>query len=796
ITAICFYCTSTSYAPDSPHIFFGTQSGEAGVLKLENGKIVRVNELAAIKGEGPVKSIYIDNLDNLSVVLFIVREFEKCSILSVHRINLSNPVVSIPHCQFSFSGEDAELAIKQGIARSIFTCLNVARSGISVIAQKDVTKITPYASAVAFAGYSGDCLVLDDHKIVLLPINRPISYLPIVHENDGYNKIIRLALAKVERGQLKKSDYISERRSTCQELMFDILAAHVTIDGSLLYPPKNIDEMQKLFEIILNTENKSADDKIAILYYLLRDLDDDSSVEFANENAISCSFISVLDGFWAFDHGDFETAVFKLTSPCAENPYNNNRKILTTLIAMKQASLATIFMKSCKLPVADLIEAQMNLKVSTNIFDALDYQRKLEKNDQTRMFQLLLECAFKSNDSSRQLIFLPFTRFEEDLLVAYCHAQNSKICQEFLLIYYVKFGRYAEALTYYKKIRDPTNLDFIRESFLENLQIVLPYSQSLLVDNDIQIASVDIVITEKPSASVPVANILNQYKVKSEKIESARLGTPNMKNGIVRVSSPFMRRPLTPTVSDVKSVEEIRALHSRERSISVAKTPVASAAENNSWTSMNVEKSKAMEFSAVTVAKSPVGTPTHFDLLMVNLSPFSKGSSQQAHKKLISVERTNPFDDEMNIVENEDKKQFRKTPARMLRNSVAALAQQQLPSELVEQHYSLRSRRTTDKIVFTGADSRNSHARAEIDAKVLKPKTPRAKKVAVPATPTRRATKGGGDDPMTLDELALTPATAKRGGRIPKSTIKQLVAEIPGSARMTTRRMAKLNAEI
>ena len=73
--------------------------------------------------------------------------------------------------------------------------------------------------------------------------------------------------------------------------------------GSKLYPPKNREELRRLYEKIEEIETDSLK-KSCLYYYLLKDFRADS--KFAMDFVIPEQFCQLISGFYALDHLQFE----------------------------------------------------------------------------------------------------------------------------------------------------------------------------------------------------------------------------------------------------------------------------------------------------------------------------------------------------------------------------------------------------------------------------------------------------------------------------------------------------------
>lgn len=76
--------------------------------------------------------------------------------------------------------------------------------------------------------------------------------------------------------------------------------------GAKLYPPKNKEELRRLYEQIEESETDSLK-KTCFYYYILKDFRLD--IKFAAERAIPEQFCQLISGFYAFDHLQFEVTL-------------------------------------------------------------------------------------------------------------------------------------------------------------------------------------------------------------------------------------------------------------------------------------------------------------------------------------------------------------------------------------------------------------------------------------------------------------------------------------------------------
>ncbi|KAJ3062406.1 hypothetical protein HDU98_001730 [Podochytrium sp. JEL0797] len=676
------------------------------------------------------------------------------------------------------------------------------------------------------------------------------------------NLVLSLSSAPFSpRGQ----DFATERRRVGCELMFDGLARSAAIQGPLVYPVKSAQEQSTLMAEVLKKE-MDAVQQCGIVYYLLKDASDALSLEFANHHAMPTRFVNVLDGLWSLDHGDFENAVVQLTSPHAINPYPaiNAHKIARVLTQNGHARLAARVLKNAGGDKGAREWRRLEVERKLEEGDAggaFLVQRMDSENGDMEFLETLLSSAFKckpsvstslthvprfssqhqsthaANTLTPHLLSLPYTRPEEHHLITHCHTHSH---HSFLLTYYLHRGRTAEAVGVYEtKIRGKMK-DV--DALMRSVAMCVPGCVVDLIqwekEGDAMEGSVVVVDSmeeeiESEAGKTPVAVaaemeytetpvLLQRSVVGRDKTPGTggRVGTtPKWKDPVVRVvGSPYMKRPLTPTLKGNNvSVEDVMNQHARQRSESLTRTttttttpkllsttPDAPAGSSTPLKNAALERSKSTH--VVTVTVSPVGKPVNHGRPLTNMSPFAKrqvrgvevNSTTTPHKQpptaapdqenSTTTTRSNEF---------EQMRQTRKTPARprksIITSTIHSSSVSEIPSSAPSSHYSLRTRpQVQSSAGSTPARAVRSTVAASVQKGTTKAKkgtsTPAVKKVVV-------VVEEEADDPMTLEELVATPvkksATAGRGS---KSTVKKGNAAgviEPGSVRVT-RRMAKL----
>ncbi|KAJ3338664.1 hypothetical protein HDU83_007972 [Entophlyctis luteolus] len=741
VTAVQFYVPS-AIADVSPHIVFGTRTGDLGVLKLANEQAECIATRFDNQIKGVVYSIDIDNLNDGSAVLFVLHAGLEYDLLSR---------------EFSFN-----------------TFLSAYKLPFLFIVSISKTQVD-----ITFVGWSGKCCILNDQSVEVFK-----TQSMFIHGS----KLITAAFEQCDRNIAETLLHPQKCRGLGQELMFDSVSRNVAVTGPLVYPPKNIAQLKELFGDVLSKKFEHMHIN-AVVYYLLKDMNTAIAEEYSKRMTMLPSLITLLDAFWDLDHGDFKTAVCKLTTPNITNPYANSRKILRTLLLAEEQSLATVFMRFSDIPAEELEETTVKLKLQKSIFDAITYNRNLCLTRQKRMLDIIFDFAFQNRDRLLELKSVGFSSFEEQAAVDYCRIRESDLHSRFIVAYYCQLGRFAEACEFYESVPS-ANDDFGFKSLMDNLEQVVPRGQKRI--NCTEPIGDD---TRKAGAELP--------------------------------------RKLTvlKTLSETCQGETVQSLQT-------ATIQISGARENSPKETGNLHQLKRSG-SVLSVSLRPQ-TPVRSESARLPQPPENVAATA------VEKENSNPFDEEVAIADMEPKRQFRKTPARATRKSgivltpavkktgdgVAASNTAHPRPRNADDGFAAsgatgapstpaRSRRVTGRIVAfsesddnegcggqptLGVGGKTRVARAclpetecseRVEVVVAKAgRTPRAKKTAAAtpaaATPVARLRASAIDDPMTLEELG-TPAatatkTAKKSGTV-KSILKK---ETPASTRMITRRMSKL----
>ncbi|KAJ3198952.1 hypothetical protein HDU82_000839 [Entophlyctis luteolus] len=798
VTAVQFYVPS-AIADVSPHIVFGTRTGDLGVLKLANEQAECIATRFDNQIKGVVYSIDIDNLNDGSAVLFVLHAGLEYDLLSR---------------EFSFN-----------------------------------TLLSAYKLPFLF----------------IVSISK--TQVMFIHGS----KLITAAFEQCDRNIAETLLHPQKCRGLGQELMFDSVSRNVAVTGPLVYPPKNIAHLKELFGDVLSKKFEHMHIN-AVVYYLLKDMNTAIAEEYSKRMTMLPSLITLLDAFWDLDHGDFKTAVCKLTTPNITNPYANSRKILRTLLLAEEQSLATVFMRFSDIPAEELEETTVKLKLQKSIFDAITYNRNLCLTRQKRMLDIIFDFAFQNRDRLLELKSVGFSSFEEQAAVDYCRIRESDLHSRFIVAYYCQLGRFAEACEFYESVPS-ANDDFGFKSLMDNLEQVVPRGQKRInctepIGDDTRkgaelprkltvLKTLSETCQGETVQSLQTATIQISGALEKSPKETGNLHQLKRSGSVLSVSL----RPQTPVRSD-PPISVACLVESHEKQQSAFSSEIATAAEiPNLIMPPRRPSDKAKE--SIVVVTSPIGMPSKIALPLRNTSPFAKRAvtvhfsppersarlpqpPENVAATAVEKENSNPFDEEVAIADMEPKRQFRKTPARATRKSgivltpavkktgdgVAASNTAHPRPRNADDGFAAsgaagapstpaRSRRVTGRIVAfsesddnegcggqptLGVGGKTRVARAclpetecseRVEVVVAKAgRTPRAKKTAAAtpaaATPVARLRASAIDDPMTLEELG-TPAatatkTAKKSGTV-KSILKK---ETPASTRMITRRMSKL----
>ncbi|KAI8621706.1 nuclear pore complex assembly-domain-containing protein [Chytriomyces sp. MP71] len=339
--------------------------------------------------------------------------------------------------------------------------------------------------------------------------------------------------------------HVFDKRRLGQELAFDAIAARVGATGPLMYPVKSGEEMQTLLG---NFMRRGAGDEYTcgMVYYLLKDVENEWSSDFAHTVGMVEGFRRVLDGLWCLDHGDLETAVMYLNTPGATNPFQNAFKIMQALMHACEPELAAKYMKgsgAASLSVQDMRGYEMKILLEKGcLLEAFLFQREDSECGEFGLLGTLLQHTFNMNKSA-DLIHLPLTDAEEAQLVSFCQTHASQghgICVNFLLKYYMARGRVAEAVYTYDAVPDADwNHDGVTD-VIENLRMTLPGDQRELLRKAVK-APVEKFVQPEVQAPVLISTMLDQCIGSVAKEDSVVGGdhTPVIAPADLRSSTPF-----------------------------------------------------------------------------------------------------------------------------------------------------------------------------------------------------------------------------------------------------------------
>ncbi|KAJ3023500.1 UNVERIFIED_CONTAM: hypothetical protein HDU68_008569 [Siphonaria sp. JEL0065] len=530
ITAVAFYTPQTS--SHRPCIFFGTESGEVGALILENGAF-ELSKNIYNHLNGPVNALHLDpNVNNPSnLTLFVARgaRLSQGSLAVVH-VNLDAMDVAFTQSKVvgDLTGETTAFAVaRDGLGHRVvcvtkspslsqILSISVHENDINVIQLDDLTTRAP--NSIQFIGTSAVCLLLDNERMIRYSSGPELSMIPVVSEDELFNIRIVESAKGLFAPNTRNLQYPEDRRRAGKELTFDALAKGAAMDGSMLYPVKTTDQLMTLLNFAVKQDMDEVQ-KSGLIYYLLKDVNVDLSMEYAYYHAMPTTYLAILDGFWCLDHGDFEGAIINLTSPFAINPYENTSKILQALFDNQQLRLASMFMKSMGIDSAEWKHVEMGLKLESNLFEAFLFQRPYSEKKDYTLLHLLIETSFKNEQRTRQLISLPFTRNEESELIEYCESNKfiNKETSAFLLVYYIQRERYAEAVLFHEMLKrgrggNETVDGAYLDGLIANLALVLPEVQAKMIETEVAggVGSTIVAVDKKevPVAGAPVISAL------------------------------------------------------------------------------------------------------------------------------------------------------------------------------------------------------------------------------------------------------------------------------------------------
>ncbi|KAK5668424.1 hypothetical protein QVD99_005445 [Batrachochytrium dendrobatidis] len=397
---------------------------------------------------------------------------------------------------------------------------------------------------------------------------------------------------------------LTHRCKMDNELFIDKLLSLFGINGPAVYPPSDAAELELLFDDVLSCANMALMPKHCVIFYLLLDCGTIAS-EYACMWGITQPFLTSIRGYWAMDHGQFETGSLLLSDPSIELDWAP--KILKTLVGYQQFTLAYQFIQRVRSSIWSMtdVELQMEILVNTHFDEAMSFQRKYAPALQNqRLFAYLIEHTFSTSPNAseyrKRLLDITLLPDEESCVISQCRSRASALYVDFLIAYYLNRSRYSEAIHIYDEFFGSSSAlqdekSAARCAMIDNVRLVVSQVQraSLAISRETSHHMPRLLSeTTKPlSLMIATSNA-------AEPVESHTIAASSMSNDvsiqkasltvatpvptpIAAKSSPLERMQSTPFKNSPSCNSVLRALH--ENHLQNSETAIQSAPTMADW---------------------------------------------------------------------------------------------------------------------------------------------------------------------------------------------------------------------
>ncbi|XP_039251531.2 uncharacterized protein LOC120328998 isoform X1 [Styela clava] len=161
--------------------------------------------------------------------------------------------------------------------------------------------------------------------------------------------------------------------------------------------------------------------------------------------------IKLTEGFWLLDHKNFEAALEAFLDADTRQPASSwqERRILRSFLHQGHPEMALKYI-SVRCPRVETIEdAKMHITIfimSREPLKAWDLvQMSVGQHNSKDLFSHLFTLSQKHSQLD-QLLKLPFSQSEEDMVIKYLQESNSAEATQILVLYYLQHSRYVDAI--------------------------------------------------------------------------------------------------------------------------------------------------------------------------------------------------------------------------------------------------------------------------------------------------------------------------------------------------------------
>ncbi|KAF2176344.1 hypothetical protein K469DRAFT_678690 [Zopfia rhizophila CBS 207.26] len=280
------------------------------------------------------------------------------------------------------------------------------------------------------------------------------------------------------------------------KLFFDRLLELLQIKVQRLYPPKSDQQLRELHQRIVNAPT-ALHNKHCLLFYVLRDFTNsyhehtEISAVFGGLIHLEKRFWTFLEGLWALDHLNLETAVGYLTHPTIIPTFPD--EIILALLKHKPRDitdddhiLPMAYYNSAKPPL-DNEEAKkefVKYMANRNVTETFYWIRARQEYERRHLFEILVEETLDRYTSDKleersaratELVGLPFDEeeerwFEEFLTEGKCRNING--ARDTIMVRRIATGRLKDAANDGKlrgKKWDRVNWDILKDGIKSGL---------------------------------------------------------------------------------------------------------------------------------------------------------------------------------------------------------------------------------------------------------------------------------------------------------------------------------------
>ncbi|RKP17252.1 hypothetical protein ROZALSC1DRAFT_24389 [Rozella allomycis CSF55] len=302
---------------------------------------------------------------------------------------------------------------------------------------------------------SNEIIVIFEDKISLYKSH---SYLPNV-EKKVYEI---LDLIDFKKCPFNEEFNLKIKENKRDELFIEILLKEMKKE----FPPKNEDECENLFLLILNSL-KSENEKLEILFYFLNFFDENLAEKFAMKNGFENK--RLIKGLFYLDQNEIELATEELIK-CSEFKFSN--KILEKFIKENRFDQGYRLLICGLVPNEDekTFELKLEILMRVNFFESFCFQRM-----KSGLFEKFIE--FGLENKMKELNFIPFDSFEQGQLINFCSSSSNPKVHEFLFNYFINKNQFIEAIQFYNA-RPLLN----KVKIVEEIKSIIPECQKYLLN--------------------------------------------------------------------------------------------------------------------------------------------------------------------------------------------------------------------------------------------------------------------------------------------------------------------------